>query len=139
MIDMARFREELPLSNNGAVGITLPCHDIPMSRNTRFFDRQDTLHEIESFLKPNCDRSGILSVGIWGLGGVGKSQIALEYAWRKQTELDAVIWVDAENEMTLQQGLSHVATDCLHLPGADLQAHQQNVIRMMDWLKRTSQ
>lgn len=137
MIDLAMFRNVLSLKNDNTESATLPCNTIPVARNMRFFGRRDILQEIENFLCPSDDRSGMLSIAICGLGGVGKSQIALEYACSKQTQLDAVLWIEAETEITLQQGLSYAAVERLKLPGAEPQAHQQNAILVMDWLSHT--
>jgi hypothetical protein len=35
------------------------------------------------------------------MGGVGKSQIAIEYAYRNAAKYSSVYWVDATNERTL--------------------------------------
>ncbi len=139
MVDLAAFCKELSLKNDGGEDTTFPCNTIPVARNMRFFGRQENLQRIEAFLRPSEERPGMLSFAIWGLGGVGKSQVALEYACSKQADLDTVIWVEAETEIILQQGLSHAALNCLKLPGTEPQTHKQNAIIMMDWLKSTSQ
>jgi len=138
MIDLAKFCKALSLENDSTRGATLPCNTIPVARNMLFFGRRDTLTQIDAFLRPSEERPGMLSIAIYGLGGVGKSQVALEYACSKQGDLDTVIWVGAETEISLQQGLSHAAVDRLRLPGAESRAHKQNAIIMMDWLKTTS-
>ncbi len=39
--------------------------------------------------------------GISGLGGIGKTQMALEYAYRYGAEYDAVLWVRADTALAL--------------------------------------
>lgn len=70
-------------------------------------------------------------MAIYGLGGVEKTQIALECVYSKQTELDAVLWVPAENAIALQQGFTKVAVDVLKLPNANPQSHQENVLHVV--------
>ncbi|MFC1407956.1 FxSxx-COOH system tetratricopeptide repeat protein [Streptacidiphilus sp. N1-12] len=60
-------------------------------RNPRFTGREETVTHI---------RDGLLGGGhvqAWhGLGGIGKSQIAVEYAHRFASQYDLVWWIDAE-------------------------------------------
>jgi hypothetical protein len=45
-----------------------------------------------------------------GIGGVGKTQLAVEYAWRHAGDVDLVWWVDAETPTGLAAGLAGLAT-----------------------------
>ncbi|MGB3755675.1 MAG: tetratricopeptide repeat protein [Rivularia sp. (in: cyanobacteria)] len=57
-----------------------PIKYIPKFRNPNFVGRQDKLGEIHHELKAeNNNRVAIYAVS--GMGGVGKSELALEYAW----------------------------------------------------------
>ena len=63
------------------------------------------------------------SSALHGLGGVGKTQIALEYAYRHALEYGAVFWIEAENEETVVSSLLRIATlpdhwDVLFLSGS---------------------
>ncbi|KAK0640745.1 P-loop containing nucleoside triphosphate hydrolase protein [Cercophora newfieldiana] len=73
----------------------LLCNTIPTAANNCFFGRQDILDEIERILKPARTEGGLRSVGLSGLGGIGKTQVALQYAYSKLDELDMVLWIDA--------------------------------------------
>jgi MoxR-like ATPase len=48
-------------------------------------------------------------IAISGLGGVGKTQTAVEYAYRHGDEYDAIFWVSAETESTINTGFAEVA------------------------------
>jgi len=64
-------------------------------RNTSFSGREKELNDIHDVLK----KGGAVCVkqAIAGLGGVGKTQLALEYAYRfGHNYADAIWWVDAE-------------------------------------------
>lgn len=68
-----------------------------------------------------------------GLGGIGKTQTALEYAYRHQAEYKHVLWVRAEQETELIT--SYVAwAKALHLPGHQQEDQQAIVTLMKQWL-----
>jgi tetratricopeptide (TPR) repeat protein len=47
--------------------------------------------------------------GVHGLGGVGKTAIATEYAWRYQSEYDLVWWIAADQLPTVRGSLAQLA------------------------------
>jgi len=96
------------------------------------------LREIESHLLPSVVEGGLRSLAIYGLGGVGKTQIALAYAHEKLSELEAVFWIPAETELALQQAFSEIAVQSLKLPNAHPQAHHENTVLVKSWLQMTS-
>jgi len=73
----------------------LPVNNLK-ERNASFCGREDELNKVRAAF----DNNGAVCVkqSIAGLGGVGKTQLALEYAYRFGPEYaDAIWWVDAEN------------------------------------------
>lgn len=137
-VDLELFRRLLELSSPSQETEHRPCHILPATKNKHFFGRKDIIRQIEDHLKPVETTMGLKSIALYGLGGVGKTQIALAYAHSKSAELEAVFWVHAENEISLQQSFSRIAVDGLQLPGANLQSHQENLVVVMSWLKQTS-
>ncbi|OKL62715.1 hypothetical protein UA08_01361 [Talaromyces atroroseus] len=133
MVDLTKYYQALALQADSK-SASIPFHTIPVPRNARFFGRTDVLQEIDEYFFSSNSLSGIHSLAIYGLGGVGKTQAALEYAWKKQEALDAVIWVPAESEIAIQQALSHVALTVLKLTGADSTSHKQNAVLVMQWV-----
>ncbi|MFD0329263.1 FxSxx-COOH system tetratricopeptide repeat protein [Streptacidiphilus monticola] len=47
---------------------------------------------------------------LYGLGGVGKTQVALEYAYRFMADYDAVWWIDAEQPEQVAVSLTELGT-----------------------------
>jgi hypothetical protein len=135
MIDWAMFREHLALQSNGLQAPLVPCNNIPVPRNKRFFGREEILQQVGEHLQPAAINQGVLSVALYGLHGLGKSQIALSFAYRKLDEYDAVLWVSGESELAMQQSLSNIALETLQLPDARAGSQQENSILVMHWLR----
>ncbi len=69
---------------------------VPMPRNPHFVGREAELQALRDALQ---DRKNVLlTQAISGLGGIGKTQTACEYAYRHRDEYRAVLWTSAENE-----------------------------------------
>jgi hypothetical protein len=51
-----------------------------------------------------------------GLGGVGKTQVALEYYYEHRGEYDASFWIDAEQDWTLASSFARIADKLELLP-----------------------
>ncbi|WAO94549.1 NB-ARC domain-containing protein [Fusarium falciforme] len=72
---------------------------IPYPRNEDLVHRRDLIDRLDKLLPPT---SGSRGAALWGLGGSGKTQIALDYAYRRcdADEEYCVFWVHADNEAT---------------------------------------
>lgn len=78
-----------------------PLWMIPYDRNPFFTGREDILaHLRQSFVSIKTD-DWIQPQAISGLGGIGKTQIAVEYAYRYQYTYEAVLWINANSYETL--------------------------------------
>jgi Tfp pilus assembly protein PilF len=72
-------------------------------------------------------------VVLYGLGGVGKSQLALAYLQHEQRRFDVVWWVRAEQRATAESDLVALAR-ALHLPDHADSDQQQVVAAVRHWL-----
>ena len=73
--------------------------NITVERNPYFTGRDQALAELHQAL--TAGQTAALTQAIKGLGGVGKSQLALEYAFRHAGEYDGIWWLHAEEPTTL--------------------------------------
>lgn len=73
---------------------------LPVQRNRNFKGREDPLEKIHNILKPGETIERRVAV-LHGLGGMGKSQISIEYAYRHQDTYTSVFWIDATSQATL--------------------------------------
>ncbi|WPJ65269.1 hypothetical protein SMAC4_13900 [Sordaria macrospora] len=90
-----------------------PFATIPFSRDPDFVNRGDILDQINQRCSEPAGR-----VALVGLGGVGKSQLAIEYAYRTAAkEPDRwVFWVHAGTQARVEEGFKAIA-DAVKLPG----------------------
>ncbi|KAH7184094.1 P-loop containing nucleoside triphosphate hydrolase protein [Fusarium oxysporum] len=72
---------------------------IPYPRNEDLVYRPGLIDRLDELLQQSA---GSRSAALWGLGGSGKTQIALDYAYRRCDADDkcCVFWVHADNEAT---------------------------------------
>ncbi|OAA34539.1 Tetratricopeptide-like helical [Metarhizium rileyi] len=71
-----------------------------VSENTHFVARDEELRRMQNILASTKRRR---SVVIQGIGGMGKTQLALAYIRRNQSDHTAVIWFNAKDEMAIHQ------------------------------------
>jgi hypothetical protein len=83
--------------------ITLGWSGIP-PRNLNFTGREDLLRQLHGRLTPGT-MTAVLPQALRGLGGVGKSQLAVEYAYRHRMDFDFIWWIPAERPVQIQASL----------------------------------
>ncbi|KAF2008302.1 hypothetical protein BU24DRAFT_138403, partial [Aaosphaeria arxii CBS 175.79] len=106
-----------------------PSIVIPFARDADFVDRGTLLDELcERCTQPDARQA------IVGLGGVGKSQLAIEHAYRtrEQSPETWVLWAHASNAVRLEQSFRDIA-DRVKISGR--QDPQVNIFKLVhDWL-----
>src|SRR4051794_31427238 len=80
-----------------------------------FVGREAELQGMESILQPQAASSGstrkVLILG--GMGGIGKTQVAITYAKRHRHSYSSIFWLNANTEATLNSSLHAVANRIL--------------------------
>ena len=79
---------------------------VPFEENPYFTGRSQTISELRLSLTDRHLVAITQRQALSGLGGVGKTQIALAYTYRHRTDYDAVFWLDASSEATLRAGFA---------------------------------
>ena len=73
-----------------------------------FVGRPEVMQSIEQNLLPlDCDRQKILV--LQGLGGIGKSQIAREFATVHQHDFTSIFWANATSKQSLKDSIAKIA------------------------------
>jgi hypothetical protein len=83
------------------------------ARNPHFTGRAEMLGELRQRL--HAGEHTLVVQALYGLGGVGKTQLAIEYAHRFAADYDLVWWVNAEQPALIGDQLAQLA-DKLGLP-----------------------
>lgn len=115
----------------------LPCFVLPTVRIARFYDRDATIELIDQHFESGAGTTTeARSIALYGLGGVGKSQTALKYAYKKKGLLDVILWIRSQTSAAVAQSFTDAAI-ALKLPEVKPNQHTENRIIMLNWLQKT--
>ncbi|HET8843692.1 MAG TPA: helix-turn-helix domain-containing protein, partial [Ktedonobacteraceae bacterium] len=110
-----------------------PHWSVSLPRNPYFTGREKILEALHEHLKVDQATAIMHSLALRGLGGVGKTQIALEYAYRYALEYSAVFWISAETVESIVSSLLYVA-ETLRLPEREDKNQQRVFAAVQRWL-----
>ncbi|MEA2735086.1 MAG: hypothetical protein QOE14_1537 [Humisphaera sp.] len=117
---------------------SIDAWNVPYNRNVHFTGRDDELSDLQRSLA-STEPARRVQV-ICGLGGVGKTQLALEYVYRAKERYKIVWWINADEPATLALGYAKLATHIgMHVPeGTSLDDIRHALRRKLnerdDWL-----
>jgi len=107
---------------------------VPYQRNPSFTGREDVLNQLHQTLHAETTVALSHPQGISGLGGIGKTQTALEYAYRYRAEYAAIFWVRADSRPALTSSLVELA-HVLELPERHEQDQEILVQAVLRWFR----
>ncbi|KAK5654766.1 hypothetical protein OQA88_6802 [Cercophora sp. LCS_1] len=112
------------------------CQTIPHPQNPAFYGRNNVLQEIPAAFEQQTSRPA--SVAVWGTAGIGKTQIALEFAHRLWSSgQETILWIASETTAEVTRSFNDAAR------GLELEGHSttntpdQNRHLVLQWLQRT--
>ncbi|MEM8717231.1 MAG: toll/interleukin-1 receptor domain-containing protein, partial [Cyanobacteria bacterium P01_G01_bin.4] len=108
--------------------------NVPYERNPFFTGREVVLQTLHQQLNQDCAVALSQTQAISGLGGIGKTQTAVEYAYRHRQDYQAVFWVRAETDLELRTGFVEIAR-LLNLPQQDAQDPNDTIEAVKRWLE----
>jgi tetratricopeptide (TPR) repeat protein len=106
--------------------------NVPFLRNPNFTGRDEELAALRRTL--TSGQPAAVTQAITGLGGVGKTQLAVEYAYRHAADYDVIWWIRADNATTLESDFAALAAE-VHLPEARLADQTQITAALKRWLR----
>jgi tetratricopeptide (TPR) repeat protein/transcriptional regulator with XRE-family HTH domain len=118
---------------------------VPYLRNPHFTGRDELLEQLARHLSleqpddATTTRRAVLSQtqAVKGLGGIGKTQIAVEYAYRsrEQGEHTHILWVNAASEEAIISSFQALAAVLPDFGGKDEQNQRQLIAATLRWLE----
>lgn len=78
-----------------------------------FIGRQDELDQLWQYFQPRSSRSRKVAI-LHGLGGMGKTQLAIRFARDHKDDFTAIFWLSGKDRGTLLLSLSSILS---RLPG----------------------
>lgn len=125
-----------PSSSHNQDGASFRIWYVPHQRNSFFTGRDAVLTHLYYTLHLHENPAVTQVQAISGLGGIGKTQIAAEYAYRYHDDYHAVLWVRAETpEMLIADFVAFA--DLLNLPQKGEQNQHCVVEAVKHWLKNS--
>jgi hypothetical protein len=117
-----------------ARGSPRTLHNLPFAPNPVFTGREAELERLGERLQKRGGVALTQTVALHGLGGVGKTQLAVEYAWKHLGGYKAVLWVRADSPEALDANLAGLA-GLLGLPEASAKEQNIQTVAVLGWLK----
>lgn len=111
---------------------------VPYNRNPNFTGRSDAIRELDIALASSDPIRRVQA--IIGLGGIGKTQLALEYAYRHRSDYGIIWWISSDEPATLALSYAKLARKIgMNVPdGASLDDIRHALRRVLngrdDWL-----
>ncbi|MEU8364956.1 tetratricopeptide repeat protein, partial [Nonomuraea sp. NPDC048882] len=97
-----------PLPQAGTVRVPAGLSGLPRRPAQAFVGRDAALNALRQTLRDTMS-TGVISQAVLGLGGVGKSELALQYAHRHRQDYELVWWIDADSPDLIRAGLAALA------------------------------
>jgi tetratricopeptide (TPR) repeat protein len=94
-------------------------------RNPHFTGREDLLRDIRERLTSKV--TALVPHALHGHGGVGKTHLAIEYAYRYQSDYDLVCWISAEQPAMVRTAIADLAKR-MDLPSLDIDDAVRSVL-----------
>ncbi|HPO13060.1 MAG TPA: toll/interleukin-1 receptor domain-containing protein, partial [Candidatus Hydrogenedentes bacterium] len=113
----------------------LPLHNLPLDTlGDLFKGREGALATLHASLTQNKTTAVVQKQAIHGLGGIGKTRLAIEYAYRYAREYTALLFVRADAPAAVHANLAALA-DLLNLPERDAREEPVKTAAVLHWLE----
>jgi tetratricopeptide (TPR) repeat protein len=109
-----------------------PGSRLPFHRNALFTGRVEPLKSLARALLHDGAGSTLVTQAVHGMGGIGKTQLAVEFAWRYGQFFHGVHWIDAAQPETIAAGVT-LCGEAMDLPNWPTEQPDQVACTIREW------
>ena len=111
---------------------------VPFDKNERFTGRKELLRTLKQMLSEEVESEWNHRVALYGMGGVGKTQVAIEYVYANREKYDRIYWIAAETEASILSGFQAVANRTRCLASLSMQNPDDKLVAtlVLGWLRQ---
>ncbi|KPI37323.1 uncharacterized protein AB675_1583 [Cyphellophora attinorum] len=97
--------------------LKLPCFSMGAQKSKpEFFGRAEVLQAMDKVLLPPSyddleDSAPLRSYALCGMGGIGKTELAVQYAYTRKEKFEAIFWLNADDPTILAEQFARIAQD----------------------------
>lgn len=114
--------------------VHLPCYQLPYTRNAGYFGHTRALQACRAFITPQAKQTSLQSFALYGVGGVGKTSIALECTYTAKATFKVILWFTGDTLRKLSQGFANAAKSLFGSVSPDPDQDREKV---KSWLCQT--
>lgn len=114
-------------------------HHLPYAANPQFWGRKNALEHIGKALDPSRNRGKLQSFALYGMGGVGKTQIALQFATSSRSKFGTAIWIAADTQITMSQSFRETARNLGLIESNQVIEDNSVTLKVKNWLRETGE
>ena len=115
-----------------ATSVALIWENIPQ-RNKNFAGREHLLAKLRQRVSNRS--TALVTHALYGLGGAGKTQLAIEYVYRYADQYELICWIRADSMALVRSSLAALAPR-LGIPAPTAEQGDEDVLAVLDALRR---
>jgi tetratricopeptide (TPR) repeat protein len=127
------LRQQLAKAGSRPVRPHISQWNVPYRRNPLFMGREDMLDELHHYFV--AYQTSIHILAIHGMNGIGKTQLAIEYAYRYQNDYHMIYWIRASSRELFITDVIAFAQQLSILVEKDLTNEQYLFTAVKRWLQ----
>lgn len=108
---------------------------VPYDENVKFTGRRLLLRTVQKMLSDIVPKQWNHRVALHGMGGVGKTQIAIAYVYENRAKYERIYWISAANEASLLSGFQAIATRTQCATSAPDSDPKKVARSVLEWLR----